>query len=78
MEGSQRTLKAHQQTIVVCPLVCVPWSVPAEQFARTINRLKGKVTMLFIAHQLPKGLQVDGVVKLGEQTRLTATEKARS
>ncbi|WP_243642567.1 peptidase domain-containing ABC transporter [Sulfurisoma sediminicola] len=38
----------------------------AEHFARTINKLKGKVTMLFIAHQLPKGLQVDEMVTLGE------------
>ncbi|MBI4207823.1 MAG: peptidase domain-containing ABC transporter [Betaproteobacteria bacterium] len=39
----------------------------AEQFAKTVNRLKGKVTMLFIAHQLPKGLQVDRVITLGAQ-----------
>jgi len=39
----------------------------AEHFARTINQLKGKVTLLFITHQLPKGLQVDGVIKLGEK-----------
>ena len=37
----------------------------AEHFARTINKLKGKVTMLFIAHQLPKGLHVDEVFTLG-------------
>ncbi len=37
----------------------------AEQFARTINQLKGKVTILFIAHQIPKGLKVDEVVMLG-------------
>lgn len=37
----------------------------AEQFARTINKLKGKVTMLFITHQLPRGLQVDEVVEMG-------------
>ena len=37
----------------------------AEQFARTINRLKGKVTMLFIAHFMPKELAVDSVVRLG-------------
>jgi ATP-binding cassette, subfamily B, bacterial HlyB/CyaB len=36
----------------------------AEQFARTINQLKGKVTMLFIAHQLPKGLAVDELFSL--------------
>lgn len=39
----------------------------AEHFARTINQLKGKVTLLFITHQLPRGLQVDGVIKLGEK-----------
>ena len=39
----------------------------AEHLARTINQLKGKISMLFITHHLPKGLQVDGVVKLGEK-----------
>ncbi len=38
----------------------------AEHFAHTINKLKGRVTMLFIAHQLPRGLHVDEVVTLGE------------
>jgi subfamily B ATP-binding cassette protein HlyB/CyaB len=33
----------------------------AEQFAKTVNSLKGKVTMLFITHQIPRGLQVDEV-----------------
>ena len=37
----------------------------AEQFARTINQLKGKVTMLYITHQLPKELEVDEIVTLG-------------
>jgi subfamily B ATP-binding cassette protein HlyB/CyaB len=37
----------------------------AEQFAQTINQLKGKVTMLFIAHNLPRGLQVDDVFTFG-------------
>jgi len=36
----------------------------AEQFAQTINRLKGKVTMVFITHQLPKGLLVDRVIEM--------------
>lgn len=36
----------------------------AEQFARTVNRLKGRVTMLFIAHQRPRSLDVDRVVTL--------------
>ncbi len=39
----------------------------AEQFARTVNQFRGRVTMLFITHQLPKGLQVDSVVTLGQR-----------
>lgn len=39
----------------------------AEHFAQTINALKGKVTMLFITHGLPRGLKVDGVFRLGPQ-----------
>ena len=37
----------------------------AEHFAATINQLRGKVTMLFITHALPKNLQVDEVVRIG-------------
>ena len=40
----------------------------AEYFARTINKLKGKVTMLFITHQIPRGLAVDEVIELGTNT----------
>ncbi|HEY5899024.1 MAG TPA: peptidase domain-containing ABC transporter [Burkholderiales bacterium] len=36
----------------------------AERFAQTVNRLKGRATILFIAHQLPRGLQVDEVFTL--------------
>jgi hypothetical protein len=39
----------------------------AAAFAKTINQLKGKVTMLFITHALPKALRVDGVLKIGKQ-----------
>ncbi len=37
----------------------------AEHLAQTINQLKGKVTLLFIAHQLPKALKVDHAVVIG-------------
>lgn len=37
----------------------------AEQFAATVNQLRGKVTMLFITHALPKSLKVDEVVRIG-------------
>ena len=36
----------------------------AEQFARTVNLLKGQATMLFITHQVPTGLMVDEVITL--------------
>ena len=39
----------------------------AERFAQTVNRLKGKVTIVFIAHQLPRGLQVDDVFTLSSE-----------
>jgi ATP-binding cassette, subfamily B, bacterial HlyB/CyaB len=39
----------------------------AEQFAQTVNQLKGRAAMLFIAHQVPQGLHVDEPVKLGER-----------
>ena len=38
----------------------------AEHFAKTINTLKGKVTMIFITHQIPRGLQVDEVFSFGQ------------
>ncbi len=41
-------------------------SATAESFAKTINQLKGKVTMLFITHRVPAGLQVDATVELNK------------
>lgn len=38
----------------------------AEQLGRTISALKGRATILFIAHALPKSLQVDHIVRLGD------------
>jgi len=38
----------------------------AEQFARTVNGLRGRVTILFITHQLPKALRFDSVYELGK------------
>lgn len=50
----------------------------AEHFARTVNQLRGRVTMLFIAHQLPKGLHVDSVVTLGPSaTRMSVVGDER-
>jgi len=37
----------------------------AEHFAATINQLKGKATMLFITHALPRNLHVDEIIRIG-------------
>ena len=37
----------------------------AEHFCATINQLKGKVTMLFITHVLPRNLHIDEIVQIG-------------
>ena len=50
----------------------------AEQFARTVNQLRGTATLLFIAHQLPKGLEVDGAVRLGAQQEPKAQIRMRN
>jgi len=39
----------------------------AEHFARTVNQLKGKVSIIFITHQVPKSLKVDHAVIIGQQ-----------
>jgi subfamily B ATP-binding cassette protein HlyB/CyaB len=39
----------------------------AERFAQTVNKLKGTATILFIAHQLPRGLSVDEVFVLANE-----------
>ena len=38
----------------------------AEHLAQTINRIKGRVTMIFITHEVPKGLKLDEVVNMGQ------------
>jgi subfamily B ATP-binding cassette protein HlyB/CyaB len=39
----------------------------AESFAQTVNQLKGKATILFIAHAVPRGLQVDHGLHFGRR-----------
>jgi subfamily B ATP-binding cassette protein HlyB/CyaB len=50
----------------------------AEQFARTVNQFRGRVTMIFIAHQLPRLLQVDAAITLGpRETRMSVVGQQR-
>ena len=37
----------------------------ADTFAHTVNRLKGRATIIFIAHAVPAALQVDRMYRLG-------------
>jgi ATP-binding cassette, subfamily B, bacterial HlyB/CyaB len=50
----------------------------AEQLGRTISSLKGKVTILFIAHQLPKSLKIDAVVRIGAKLSLVTESNNES
>jgi subfamily B ATP-binding cassette protein HlyB/CyaB len=52
----------------------------AEKFAHTVNRLKGAVMVLFIAHQLPKGLAVDEVFTLSAEkaTQMRVVEESHT
>jgi ATP-binding cassette, subfamily B, bacterial HlyB/CyaB len=50
----------------------------AEQLGRTITALKGRVTILFIAHLLPRSLQFDHIVRIGEKLAVVATEKSEA
>lgn len=48
----------------------------AGQFAATINNLRGKITMLFVTHALPKNLHVDQIYVIGGGHLRQAVQKA--
>ena len=48
----------------------------AESFVRTVNRLAGQATVLFITHHLPVGACVDKVVHIGEAPAKPAQAEA--
>ncbi|MDH2917436.1 MAG: peptidase domain-containing ABC transporter [Gallionella sp.] len=62
-----RALLKHPRVLIFDEAVSNLDMQTAEHFAATINKLKGKVTMLFITHQLPKALQVDEILNFGKQ-----------
>jgi subfamily B ATP-binding cassette protein HlyB/CyaB len=52
----------------------------AERFTQTVNRLKGMASVLFVAHQLPRGLSLDELFTLtpdkATQMRVVDEEKS--
>lgn len=44
----------------------------AEKIAEAVNALRGKVSMLFIAHKVPKSLKVDQHVELRPSSQVPA------
>jgi ATP-binding cassette, subfamily B, bacterial HlyB/CyaB len=82
LSGGQRQRLSIARALLKGPKVLIfdePTSsvdlLTAEQLGRTINALKGRVTILFVAHMLPKSLQVDSIFRIGEKLTVVAAEK---
>lgn len=83
LSGGQRQRLAIARALLKGPKVLIfdeatsSLDVPtAEQLGRTINGLKGRVSILFIAHALPRTLQVDQLVRIGEKFSVVSAEPA--
>jgi len=50
-------------------------ALTAEQLGRTINALRGRVTIVFIAHMLPRSLQCDQTIRIGDKLVVVPREK---
>jgi subfamily B ATP-binding cassette protein HlyB/CyaB len=60
-----RALLKHPRVLIFDEATSNLDAPTAESFARTVNQLRGTVTLLFIAHRLPRGLKVDEVLQFG-------------
>jgi subfamily B ATP-binding cassette protein HlyB/CyaB len=49
----------------------------AEQFAVTVNQLKGRATLIFITHQVPRRLAVDDIIELAGTHPASSGEEAQ-
>ncbi len=63
-----RALLKHPSILIFDEATSALDEATAEHFAATINGLKGKATMLFITHAIPKGLAVDAIFRLDQHS----------
>jgi len=63
-----RALLKHPKILLFDEATSSLDATTSEAFAATVNLLKGKITMLFITHQLPAALKVDAIIRVGETT----------
>lgn len=72
-----RALLKHPRVLIFDEATSSLDAQTTEHFAATINQLRGKVTMIFITHALPRNLSVDEVVRIGAE-RVTVLSGERS
>jgi subfamily B ATP-binding cassette protein HlyB/CyaB len=60
-----RALLKRPQVLIFDEAVSSLDGATAEQIARTVNALKGRMSILFITHQLPRSLKVDAIFEIG-------------
>lgn len=62
----ESTCSRRMQALIFDEAVSGLDDVAMEKIAQTANELKGKVTILFITHKVPKSLKVDAHLLLGK------------
>lgn len=61
-----RALLKNPQVLIFDEATSALDTETAQQFAATINRIRGRVSMLFITHALPANLKPDQILNLGQ------------